>query len=181
MNQIDLRQRHAVITGGGQGIGLSIATRLLRSGASISLWDCDEEMLEASQGNLGNPDRVSVNTVDVSEPGGVMVATRSTISKYGKIDILVANAGIAGPNHKSWEYPVDTWKQVIDINLLGVFLCCRAIVPHMLERFEMNLDTINKARRVDSHTKPISDNEMEEFENSYRWVAGKIAKIPALS
>ena len=134
MNQIDLNKRHAVITGGGRGIGLSIATCLLQSGASISIWDCDEEMLTTAKKHLGSSGSVSVNKVDVSEPDSVQFATRTTLSEHGKIDILVANAGIAGPNQKSWEYPIDAWKRVVDINLLGVFLCCRAIVPHMLER-----------------------------------------------
>lgn len=131
MNQIDLKCRHAVVTGGAQGIGFSIASRLLASGASVSIWDRDEEML------LGGLKRrregeISYEIVDVSDGVSVEAATVSTIDKYGKIDILVANAGIAGPNHKTWEYPVDAWKQVIDVNLIGVFLCCRAILPYML-------------------------------------------------
>jgi 3-oxoacyl-[acyl-carrier protein] reductase len=77
---------------------------------------------------------VSAESVDVSNPDNVVAATESTISKHGKIDILVASAGIAGPNYKSWEYPIDAWKQVIDINLTGVFLCCRTIVPYMLRQ-----------------------------------------------
>ena len=134
MNQIDLNQRHAVITGGGQGIGLAISTRLLLSGGSISLWDCDGEVLDTAQGQLGKCDRVSAEIVDVSDPDSVLAATQATLRKHGKIDILVANAGIAGPNHKTWEYPIESWKRVIDINLLGVFLCCRAVVPHMLQQ-----------------------------------------------
>jgi 3-oxoacyl-[acyl-carrier protein] reductase len=134
MNQIDLNQRHAVITGGGQGIGFSIAARLLQSGASVSLWDCDAEMLDTAKKKLSDPGRVSIEVVDVSDPDSVTAATKATINRHARIDILVANAGIAGPNHKSWEYPIDAWKRVIDINLLGVFLCCRAVVPHMLEQ-----------------------------------------------
>jgi 3-oxoacyl-[acyl-carrier protein] reductase len=132
MNQIDLSQRHAVVTGGGQGIGFAVAKRLLLSGASVSLWDCDAEVLAAAQSQLANPERVSAEIVDVSDPDSVAAATEATFSKRRRIDILVANAGIAGPNHKTWEYPVDAWKRVIDINLLGVFLCNRAIVPHMI-------------------------------------------------
>jgi len=134
VNHIDLNQRHAVITGGAQGIGLSIATRLLASGASVSLWDRDVELLEAVQRQFANDRNLSIETVDVSSPDSVTVAAESTIAKHGRIDILVANAGIAGPNHRSWEYPIDAWKQIIDINLTGVFLCCRAIVPYMLEQ-----------------------------------------------
>ena len=132
MNQIDLSHRHAVVTGGAQGIGLSIAARLVASGASVSLWDRDEELLSIAAKHLGNGKVVSVEAIDVSDPAGVAAATAAAIEKHGKIDILVANAGIAGPNHTTWEYPIATWKQVIDINLVGVFLCCHAIVPHML-------------------------------------------------
>jgi NAD(P)-dependent dehydrogenase (short-subunit alcohol dehydrogenase family) len=134
VNQIDLNHRHAVITGGAQGIGFSIAVRLLASGASISLWDRDTELLRSALDQLQAQDAVSIETVDVSQMDGVMAATENTIRKHGKIDILVTSAGIAGPNFKSWEYPLDAWKQVIDINLTGIFLCCRAIVPHMLRQ-----------------------------------------------
>ena len=134
MNQIDLNQRHAVVTGGAQGIGLSIATRLLASGASVSLWDRDEELLEATQALLSDKGDVSIEIVDVSVPEDVARATESTAAKKSSIDILVASAGIAGPNHKTWDYPIDAWKQIIDINLTGVFLCCRAIVPYMIRQ-----------------------------------------------
>ena len=134
MNQIDLNHRHAVVTGGAQGIGLSIANRLLASGASVSLWDRDEESFSVALKRLGDNKLVSSEAIDVSDAESVAAATAATIEKYGKIDILVANAGIAGPNHTTWEYPINTWKQVIDINLVGVFLCCHAIVPHMLQQ-----------------------------------------------
>jgi 2-dehydro-3-deoxy-L-rhamnonate dehydrogenase (NAD+) len=134
VNQIDLNHRHAVITGGAQGIGFSIAVRLLASGASVSLLDRDTELLQYALDQLQGQGAVSIETVDVSQMDSVMAATENTIRKHGKIDILVASAGIAGPNFKSWEYPLDAWKQVIDINLTGIFLCCRAIVPHMLRQ-----------------------------------------------
>lgn len=134
MNQIDLNHRHAVVTGGAQGIGLSIATRLLTSGASVSLWDRDAEVLAAAVKQLGERDRVSWETVDVSNADSVGQAADGTIQKHGKIDILVASAGIAGPNHKTWEYPIDAWKEVIDVNLTGVFLCCHAILPYMIRQ-----------------------------------------------
>ena|SRR5579863_289713 len=134
MNQIDLNNRCAVVTGAAQGIGLAIARRLLASGATVSFWDRDADLLLATVDEIGKSKTVSHEIVDVSEPESVAAATRATIEKLGKIDILVANAGIAGPNHKSWEYPIDAWKQIIDINLTGVFLCCRAIVPHMLQQ-----------------------------------------------
>lgn len=134
MNQIDLNNRHAVVTGGAQGIGLSIADRLLASGASVSLWDRDDELLSIALSRFEDSKLVSVEAVDVSNPALVAAATAATIEKHGKIDILVANAGIAGPNHTTWEYPIDSWKQVIEVNLVGVFLCCHAIVPRMLRR-----------------------------------------------
>lgn len=134
MNQIDLTGRHAVITGGAQGIGLSIAKRLLASGASVSLWDRDAELLASTQAQLTGSGKVSIQAVDVSDDPSVTAAAKATAAEHGRIDILVANAGIAGPNHKTWEYPVDAWRQIIDINLTGVFLCNRAIVPYMLEQ-----------------------------------------------
>ncbi|HEV3210155.1 MAG TPA: SDR family NAD(P)-dependent oxidoreductase [Chthoniobacterales bacterium] len=134
MNQIDLKQRKAVITGGAQGIGFSIASRLIASGATVSLWDRDEELLKKAQEELSIQGQVSFEIVDVASAESVDAATKSAVQQHGRIDILVANAGITGPNYKSWEYPIDAWKQVIDINLTGVFLCCRAIVPYMLEQ-----------------------------------------------
>jgi 2-dehydro-3-deoxy-L-rhamnonate dehydrogenase (NAD+) len=132
MNQIDLKHRHAVVTGGAQGIGFSIATRILASGASVSIWDRDQDLLSGVLKQLGQANVASGELVDVSDALSVAAATASTVEKYGRIDILVANAGVAGSNHKTWDYPIDTWKEVIDINLTGVFHCCHAILPHML-------------------------------------------------
>jgi NAD(P)-dependent dehydrogenase (short-subunit alcohol dehydrogenase family) len=134
MNQIDLKGRTAVITGGAQGIGFSIASRLIASGATLSLWDRDEALLNKAQTDLSTRGEVSIEVVDVASAESVRKGTTSALGKHGRIDILVANAGIAGPNLKSWEYPLNAWKQVIDINLTGVFLCCGAIIPHFLEQ-----------------------------------------------
>lgn len=134
MNQIDLNGRHAVITGGAQGIGFAIASRLMASGASVSLWDRDSELLNTVQTQLGDKGTVSVQVVDVSDPESVGAATAATVARLGTIDILVTSAGIAGPNHKLWEYPINAWNQIMDVNLTGVFLCCRALVPHMLRQ-----------------------------------------------
>jgi NAD(P)-dependent dehydrogenase (short-subunit alcohol dehydrogenase family) len=131
LNQIDLKNRHAVITGGAQGIGFAIASRLLASGASVSLWDRDHAVLSDALSQLERKGTVSSELVDVTDPAHVDAAVASTISRHGKVDILVTSAGIAGPNLKTWEYPIDAWKQVIEINLNGVFFCCRALVPHM--------------------------------------------------
>ena len=134
MNHIDLNGRHAVVTGGAQGIGFSVARRLIVSGASVTLWDKDEAMLKNALESLSSAGAASVEIADVSNEEGVAAATSSTIARHGKIDILVANAGIAGPNLKTWDYPVGAWKEVIDINLTGVYLCCRAVIPHMLQQ-----------------------------------------------
>lgn len=134
MNQIDLKGRTAVVTGGAQGIGFSIASRLLASGAALSLWDRDEVLLRKAQSDFSSRGEVSIEVVDVSSAESVSKGAKSAFEKHRRIDILVANAGIAGPNLKSWEYPLDAWRQVIDINLTGVFLCCSAIVPYFLEQ-----------------------------------------------
>ena len=134
VNQIDLNNRHAVVTGGAQGIGLSVATRLLESGASVSIWDYDRAVLEVTIQQLGKTGQITGEVVDVSQADSVTWAFESTIARHGHIDILVANAGIAGPNYTTWEYPIEEWQRVITVNLLGVYYCCRAILPHMLQR-----------------------------------------------
>jgi 2-dehydro-3-deoxy-L-rhamnonate dehydrogenase (NAD+) len=134
MNEIDLHGQRAVVTGGGQGIGRAIAERFLASGAAVSLWDRDRQLLEAVADELSAQGRVRHVVVDVSDPAGVEGATLATIDALGGIDILVANAGIAGPNHLVWEYPVEAWQEVLDVNLTGVFLCCRSVVPHMMRQ-----------------------------------------------
>jgi NAD(P)-dependent dehydrogenase (short-subunit alcohol dehydrogenase family) len=134
MNKIDLNGRHAVVTGGAQGIGLAIAMRLLASGASVSLWDRDTELLVGASTKLKTAGVISCETVDVTDAVSVAHGVEDTLAKHSRIDILIANAGIAGPNYTTWEYPIDAWKQVIDTNLLGVFLCCRAVVPCMLQQ-----------------------------------------------
>ncbi len=134
MNRIDLSSRRAVITGGAQGIGRATAERFLASEASVSLWDADRAALEATTKELESRGRVHTVVVDVADHGSVEAATSATVAALGGIDILVANAGIAGPNFKSWEYPVADWQRVIQINLLGVYYCCRAVVPVMLKQ-----------------------------------------------
>jgi len=134
MNQIDLKGRRAVVTGGAQGIGLAIAKRLVASGAAVSLWDLDETLVASAAEALSAEGKVEGFAMDVTKAADVDAAVRSTVNKLGGIDILVANAGIAGPNLKTWEYPVEAWQQVLDINLTGIFLCCRAIAPLMIEQ-----------------------------------------------
>ena len=135
MNQLDLKGRHAVITGGASGIGFAIAQRMLASGASVTLWDRDDAAMKTATTSLGalSPDAVRAVSVDVTHQGSVQSAVQQTL-KLGNIDILVNSAGITGPNVKLWDYSLADWEQVMGINLNGVFLCCREVVPHMRTR-----------------------------------------------
>ncbi len=132
MNQLDLQGRHAVITGGAAGIGLGIARRVIASGGSVTLWDLDAAALGAAVKTLGpKADSVLVN---VTEQASVAAAAKQTAQVHGAIDVLVNSAGITGPNTKLWDYPVDAWQQVMQVNLNGLFLCCREVVPLMQAR-----------------------------------------------
>lgn len=132
MNQIDLAGRRAVVTGAAQGIGRAIAERLLASGASVALWDKDAALLSETAAALGAQGTVVAVPVDVTDPDAVGAAVQSSLSDAGTIDILCANAGIAGPSLKLWDYTPEAWREVIDLDLNGVFYCCRAVVPIMM-------------------------------------------------
>ncbi len=119
------------MTGGAQGFGRAIAERFVESGASVSLWDMDADLTAATAAQLSAKGRVHAVAVDVSKLPAVEAATAQTAQALGGIDILVANAGITGPNLKTWEYPPEEFARVVDVDLLGVFYCCRAIVPLM--------------------------------------------------
>lgn len=114
----------AIVTGGASGIGAGVAHRLASEGARLSLWDMDEKALAAA----GAPHTVRL---DITDPDAVQAAAEATAKTLGKIDILVTSAGITGPNHTTWEYPVPAWDRVIDVNLKGVFYSNRAVVPFM--------------------------------------------------
>jgi len=136
MNQLNLQHRHAVVTGAASGLGYAIANRLLASGAKLTLWDRDAKGLEEAAHTLQSSAAGSVIntfTVDVASHASVADAARST-QAIAPVDILVNSAGISGPNAKLWEYPIDAWEEIIDINLNGTFLCCRELVPGMRER-----------------------------------------------
>lgn len=133
MNQIDLKDRVAIVTGGARGIGHAIAERMLRSGAGVCLWDIDAAALEAAKAELAALGKVHTATVDLTSITSVEAAAASTIGAFGKIDILVNNAGIAGTNAKTWETDPAEWQRVMAINLNGPFHCCHAVVPHMLK------------------------------------------------
>ncbi len=132
MNQLDLTGRVAVITGGARGIGYATATRALQSGATVALWDVDAERLASAQQQLSVLGTVSHERVELTDASSVDAATASTITKHGRIDILVNNAGIAGGNGLTWELDPDLWRRVIEVNLIGCFLACRSVIPHLL-------------------------------------------------
>jgi 2-dehydro-3-deoxy-L-rhamnonate dehydrogenase (NAD+) len=143
VNDYDLKGRRAVVTGAAQGFGRAITERLLASGASVALWDLDAEESARAARELEGRGRIFTRTVDVAEIAQVDAAAAATIAELGGIDILVANAGIAGPNHKTWEYPVDEWRRVIEIDLMSVFYCCRAVIPAMLQQRYGRIVTIS--------------------------------------
>jgi 3-oxoacyl-[acyl-carrier protein] reductase len=131
MNQIDLRGRGAVVTGGARGIGYACAERLHASGAKVSLWDMDGAALADAAKKLGGAHSVSV---DITDENSVAAAAKAAGEALGKVDILVNNAGITGPNRKTWEFTPEEWRRVIDVDLTGAFLCSRALVPGMMAR-----------------------------------------------
>ena len=127
----DFKNRTALVTGGAQGFGLDIAKRFLNSGAKVIIWDIDPKMTEKAKKNLDNVN-LSSNIVDISNYREVENCTKEIIKKTN-IDILVNNAGITGPTASLWEYDVEMWKKVVDINIMGTFNCCRTIVPNMIK------------------------------------------------
>ncbi|HUI99528.1 MAG TPA: SDR family NAD(P)-dependent oxidoreductase [Usitatibacter sp.] len=129
MNQLDLKGRNAIVTGGAAGIGFAIAQRLAASGARLSLWDRDAGALERAAAALGSGTHTA--RPDVSDEAAVAGALEATLAALERVDVLVCSAGITGPNTTTWEYPVAAWREVLDVNLTGVFLCNRAIVPHL--------------------------------------------------
>ena len=131
MNKLDLAGRVCVVTGGVSGIGLAVAQRMAGSGAWVSVWDRDTAALEHTAKELGTRTKAHTAVVDVSNFSEVQAAVRSTATHFGKIDCLVNSAGVAGANATVWEYPVDEWLRVHNINLHGTFYCCREVVPHL--------------------------------------------------
>ncbi|MBK6004569.1 SDR family oxidoreductase [Ramlibacter ginsenosidimutans] len=129
MNQLDFQGRHAIVTGGATGLGFAIAQRLVASGGSVAVWDRDLAAGRTAAERLGAG--CSFVQVDVTDETSVRDALQSTVRRSQRVDALVNSAGITGPNTKLWEYPVDAWRQVIEVNLTGLFLCCREVVPVM--------------------------------------------------
>jgi 2-dehydro-3-deoxy-L-rhamnonate dehydrogenase (NAD+) len=132
MNVYDLKERVAIITGGAQGIGLAVANRMLASGARLAIWDRDRPLLEETVKRIAKPDRVHSWAIDIADLAAVEAATRATFDHFRKIDILINNAAIVGPNAPTWEYPPEAFRDVVNIGLIGTFYCCRAVVPHMI-------------------------------------------------
>ena len=131
MGKGSMAGRQAIVTGAAQGIGRAIAERLLSAGARVCLWDADGALVAEVASELG--DNAFAEAVDVADPDSIAAVTRSSLSAMGGIDILVNNAGISGPNAPTWEYPIEEWRRVIEINLNGVFYCCNSVVPTMRE------------------------------------------------
>lgn len=131
------------MTGGAQGFGRAIAERFLASGARVSLWDLNPESNAQTARELGGSPGVHTVTVDVSKREAVDAAATATAESLGGIDILVANAGITGPNFTTWEYPPEDWVRVIEADLLSVYYCCRAVVPLMLRQKYGRIVTIS--------------------------------------
>ena len=129
MNKIDLKDKVAIVTGGVQGFGLAVVERFLNSGANVVIWENDKKLLDEFK-TINDIHKIQT---DVSKSDSVEAAVSETVKKFGTIDILVNNAGIAGPNHKTWEYPNNDWQKVIDIDLTGVFYCCKYVVPQMIK------------------------------------------------
>ena len=133
MNTYDFQDRSAIVTGGGQGIGFSVAKRILEGGGNVAVWDVDQELLNSLIENLsGNATKILAQNVDISDPLAVQVASDIVQSTFGKIDILINNAAIVGPNASTWEYPEGAFEEVVRIGLIGTYYVSRAVAPHMI-------------------------------------------------
>ena len=132
MNNFDLKNRVAIITGGAQGFGLAISKRIIQSGGKAVIWDIDENAIKSAIDEISS-DNLSFKKVDVTNFVEIENALLETEKELGKIDIFVNNAGITGMNAKVWDYPLDEWKKVIELDLNSTFYCCKAVVPHMIK------------------------------------------------
>ena len=131
MNSYDFTDRVAIVTGGGQGIGLAVTERMLEGGARVSVWDRDQKLVDALAARHG-ADRVLPLNVDIGDLAAVEAATASVKQRFGRIDILVNNAAIVGPNANTWEYPPQAFMDVVHIGLVGTFFVSRSVIPHMI-------------------------------------------------
>ena len=133
MIKFDLKDRVAIVTGGAQGFGLAITKRFIASGATVIIWDIDEEEIKRAIDKIKS-DKVSFQIVDVSNFESIEKNLIEVVNKFKKIDIFINNAGMAGMNKTIAEYPLEEWKKVIDLNLNSVFYCCKAVVPFMVKK-----------------------------------------------
>jgi 3-oxoacyl-[acyl-carrier protein] reductase len=136
MNQLDMQGRHAVVTGGASGLGLAIVQRLLHSGARITIWDHDQAGMDKAIAGLRQQwsgRAIEGIAVNLTKHDQVAHAVKQTVA-LADVDALVNSAGISGPNMKSWDYPLDDWHKVFDVNVNGLYYCCREMVPHMKAR-----------------------------------------------
>ena len=122
--------RCAIVTGGASGLGKQVAARIVAEGGKVALWDLNADALDATKDEIG---ATHVQALDVSDETAVAAAAKDSAAALGKIDILVCSAGITGATATVWDYPLDSWSRVIDINLNGLFYCNRAVVPFMLD------------------------------------------------
>ena len=134
MNQLDMKGRVAVITGGAQGIGYAVAERMLKSGAAVELWDINAAQLAKAQEALSAHGTVTTSVVELTEESAVDAATARAVATHRRIDALVNSAGITGGNGTTWELAPDVWRRVIEVNLVGCYLTCRAVVPQMIRQ-----------------------------------------------
>ncbi len=132
MNNFDLKNRVAIITGGAQGFGLAISKRIIQSEGKVVIWDIDENAINSALNEISS-ENLSFKKVDVTNFVEIEKALLETEKELGKIDIFVNNAGITGMNAKVWDYPLDEWKKVIELDLNSTFYCCKAVVPHMIK------------------------------------------------
>lgn len=132
MNRYDFDSRVAIITGGGQGIGLTVAERMLSHGGAVSIWDRDQTLLDGLAEKYAGSDKVQLLNVDIGNLASVEAGTVETMRRFAKIDILINNAAIVGPNANTWDYPPQAFMDVVHIGLNGTFFVCHAVVPHMI-------------------------------------------------
>ncbi len=132
MNKYNFANRIAIVTGGAQGFGYAISKRIIDSGGKVIIWDIDKYAIDKAKKEI-NSNNFHSQEVDIIDFRNIEKAINDIETKFGKIDIFVNNAGMTGMNAKVWEYPIDEWKKVIDLNLNATFYCCRAIIPHMIK------------------------------------------------
>ena len=134
MNNFDLKGKRAIVTGAARGIGFAIAERLLQSGATVTLWDIELPSLQKAQADLKSAGKVFSVEVDVTQENSIKRGVELTYEHMGDVEILINNAGITGGNATVWDMGITEWQKVLDIDLTGVFLCCRAVAPRMMRK-----------------------------------------------